>query len=133
MVQRRRGGVLNVGSVAGFLPGPNMAVYYASKAFVQSFSEALHEELRGSGVAVANLCPGPTESNFSQVARSYQRRELQASKMSAAAVAMAGHRAFRDHQCICIPGVKNWLVPQLTRLLPRVAARRLVGRYNRVQ
>jgi short-subunit dehydrogenase len=133
MLQRRRGGVLNSGSVAGYLPGPSMAVYYASKAFVQSFSEALCEELRGSGVGVTNLCPGPTESNFSLVARSYQQRELQAAKMSAAAVAKAGHRAFRRNQCVTVPGIKNRMLVQLTRILPRAILRRLVGRYNRLR
>lgn len=133
MIDRKRGGVLNVGSVAGFLPGPRMAIYYASKAFVQSFSEALHEELRGTGVSVTNLCPGPTESNFSRGARSYQRRELQAAKMPAADVAAAGHRAFRRNQCVCVPGLKNRVLVQLPRLLPRAAIRRGVGRYNRLQ
>jgi len=133
MVQRRRGGVLNLGSVAGYLPGPYMSVYYASKAFVQSFSEALGEELRGTGVGVTNLCPGPTESNFSLVARSYEQREMQAAKMSAAAVAMAGHQAFRENQWAMIPGIKNRLLVQLTRILPRATLRRLVGRYNRLQ
>ncbi|HEV2327651.1 MAG TPA: SDR family oxidoreductase, partial [Verrucomicrobiae bacterium] len=69
MVRKRSGGILNVGSVAGFVPGPNLAVYYATKAFVQSFSEALAEELTGIGVSVTVLCPGPTESNFGVVAR----------------------------------------------------------------
>ena len=69
MLARERGGILNVGSVAGFLPGPNMAVYFASKAFVLSFSEALFEELRVTGVSVTNLCPCATETNFSRVAR----------------------------------------------------------------
>ena len=133
MVQRRRGGILNVGSVAGFIPGPNMAVYYASKAFVQSFSEALFEELRGSGVSVTNLCPGPTESNFTRVARSYQTRELQAAKMSAAEVADAGHRAFRDGHCVQVPGMKNKLLVQLARVLPRATIRKGVARYNKLK
>jgi len=132
MLERRRGGILNVGSVAGFIPGPNMAVYYASKAFVQSFSEALFEELRGTGVSVTNLCPGPTESNFSQVARSYQTRELQASKMSAADVAVAGHRAFRQKRVVKVPGMKNQLLVQLTRVLPRAAIRQAVSKYNQL-
>jgi uncharacterized protein len=133
MRQQNRGGILNVGSVAGFLPGPNMAVYYASKAFVQSFSEALAEELRGTGVSVTNLCPGPTESNFSQTARGHHTRELQASKMSAAEVASAGHRAFRAGRCVAVPGAKNrWLV-ELTRILPRAVVRKAVGRYNKIK
>jgi len=133
MVQCKRGGILNVGSVAGFLPGPNMAVYYASKAFVQSFSEALFEELRGTGVSVTNLCPGPTESNFSQVARGYHTREKSVAKMSAAEVAAAGHRAFRAGCCVNVPGAKNRLLVQLTRILPRAAIRKAVGRYNKLK
>lgn len=133
MIEQKRSGILNVGSVAGFLPGPNMAVYYASKAFVQSFSEALFEELRGTGVHVTNLCPGPTESNFSQIARGYHRRELQAAKMSAAEVATAGHRAFRVGQCVKVTGLNNLLLAQTTRILPRAAVRRAVGRYNKLK
>jgi short-subunit dehydrogenase len=133
MLQRRRGGILNVGSIAGFFPGPNMAVYYASKAFVQSFSEALSVELRGTGVTVTNLCPGPTESNFFRVARSYQTRELQAAKMSAAAVAAAGHRAFRQRRCFHVPGVANRLLSQVPRFLPRAVIRWGVGQYNKLK
>jgi short-subunit dehydrogenase len=133
MVQRERGGILNVGSVAGFLPGPNMAVYYASKAFVQSFSEALFEELHGTGVSVTNLCPGPTESNFSQIARGYHTREKSAAKMSAAEAAAAGHRAFRKGRFVNVPGAKNRLLVQLTRILPRAVVRKAVGRYNKLK
>jgi hypothetical protein len=119
--------------VAGFLPGPGMAVYYASKAYVQSFSEALAQELHGTGVTVTNLCPGPTETNFSRVARSFQTREMRATKMSAKAVAEAGFRAFRRGQCVCIPGVKNRLLVQLLRWFPRALVRHASGRYNRLK
>jgi short-subunit dehydrogenase len=133
MIQRKRGGILNVGSVAGFLPGPNMAVYYATKAFVLSFSEALFEELRGTGVSVTNLCPGPTESNFFKTARGHRSRELPAAKMSAAEVAAAGHRAFRAGRCLNVPGSKNGLLVQLPRILPRATVRKTVGRYNKLK
>ena len=133
MMQRRRGGILNVGSVAGFLPGPNMAVYYASKAFVQSFSEALCEEVRGSGVSVTNLCPGPTETNFSRVARSHRVRESWARKMSATEVAAAGHRDFRRGKAVSIPGFTNALTVFAPRLFPRSAVRTLVGKYNQLK
>ncbi len=133
MKQRRRGGILNVGSVAGFLPGPNMAVYYASKAFVQSFSEALFEELRGTGVSVTNLCPGPTESNFFKTARGYRTRELQAAKMTASEVAVSAQRAFRAGHCVKVPGIKNRLLVQLTRILPRATIRKSVARYNKLK
>ena len=130
MIQRNRGGILNVGSVAGFMPGPHMAVYYATKAFVQSFSEALHEELRDTHVALTNLCPGPTESNFSQVARSHRTRKVQARKMSAAEVARIGYRDFRQGVAISIPGASNKMLPLISKFLPRIVIRRLVGRYN---
>jgi hypothetical protein len=133
MVERRRGGILNVGSVAGFLPGPNMAVYFASKAFVQSFSEALFQELRGTGVSVTNLCPGSTETNFFKVARGYRVRENQTAKMSAAVVAAAGHRAFRQGRCVKVPGALNQLMAQVVSLLPRATVRKLVWRYNRLK
>ena len=133
MAQRRRGGILNVGSVAGFVPGPNMAIYYATKAFVQSFTEALAVELQGGGVAVSVLCPGPTETNFSEVARGHRARELKAPKMSAAAVAIAGHRAFRNNQCICVPGASNKILATLPRILPRSAVRKLVGKFNKLK
>ncbi|HAO79797.1 MAG TPA: short-chain dehydrogenase [Verrucomicrobia subdivision 3 bacterium] len=133
MLRRKRGGILNVGSVAGFLPGPNMAIYYATKAFVQSFTEALDEELRGSGVAVSVLCPGPTETNFSQTARGYHTREMKAAKMPAAEVASAGHRAFRAGRCVNVPGAKNILLVQLIKILPRSIIRKAIGRYNKLK
>ena len=131
MMERNRGGFLNVGSVAGFVPGPQMAVYYATKAFVMSFSEALHEELRQTNVKVTDLCPGPTESKFSEVARSHHVREAQAKKMSAAEVARIGHADFRLGKLFSVPGVSNKIMSIAPRLLPRVAVRRAVGRYNK--
>jgi short-subunit dehydrogenase len=133
MIQQKSGGILNVGSVAGFLPGPNMAVYYASKAFVLSFSEALFEELRGTGVSVTNLCPGATETNFFKVARGHRSREMQAAKMSAAEVAAAGHRAFREGDCIQVPGFRNNLLTQLIKILPRIVVRKAAGHYNKLK
>ena len=134
MLARNRGGVLNVGSVAGFLPGPNMAVYYASKAFVLSFSEALYEEVRGTAVRVTNLCPGPTESNFSQVARAHHARLSRARKMAAAEVAQIGVRDFRAGKCLSFPGIKNEMLSTLApRILPRSVIRQLTANYNRLK
>lgn len=134
MIQAKNGGILNVGSVAGFLPGPNMAVYFASKAFVLSFSEALHEETRGTGVTITNLCPGPTETNFSKIARSHRRRISQAKKMTAAEVARIGYDDFRKGKCLAIPGFKNSLMTGLAgRVLPRAAVRKLAGHYNKLE
>jgi short-subunit dehydrogenase len=132
MISRKRGGILNVGSVAGFVPGPNMAVYYASKAFVQSFSEALSEELRGKNVTVTNLCPGPTATNFSETARMHRTRGTQVKKMSAEAVAKTGHADFRAGKLLSVPGASNKIAATAPRFLPRAAVRRLVGHYNKL-
>jgi uncharacterized protein len=132
MIRRNRGGILNVGSVAGFVPGPNMAVYFASKAFVQSFSEALDVELRGTRVTITNLCPGPTETNFSQVARGHRERPVSAEKMSAEKVARIGYADFRHGKTISVPGAMNKFFSVAPRLIPRTAVRHLLGRLNRL-
>jgi uncharacterized protein len=119
MIERRRGRVLNVASTAAFLPGPNMSVYYASKAFVLSFSEALGDELRGTGVTVTTLCPGPTETAFQGIARMQKSRLMQGAMMSAAEVAAAGYRGMIAGQAVVIPGATNRMVPLLVRVLPR--------------
>lgn len=131
LLQRRRGGILNVGSVAGFVPGPDMAVYFASKAFVQSFSEALYEELRGTGVTVSVLCPGTTESNFGEVARGGKKRLRQTAKMKAADVARLGHAGFRAQKAVQVTGARNQLFVFLSRHLPRNIPRRVIKYYNR--
>jgi short-subunit dehydrogenase len=132
MIQRRCGGILNVASVAGFLPGPGMTVYFATKAFVLSFSEALAEELAGTGLTVSVLCPGPTESNFGNVARGTKSRQLNTSKMSAQAVAIYGHQAFRDGKVTAVPGFQNKAFVFMNRILPRPIPRKIVKRYNRM-
>jgi short-subunit dehydrogenase len=131
MIQQKRGGILNVGSVAGFQPGPGMAVYYATKAFVLSFTEALAEELLGTGLTVSVLCPGPTESNFGNVARGKKVRSLKTSKMTSAAVAEYGHRAFRKGKITAVPGAQNKMFVFLNRILPRSFPRKIVKLYNR--
>jgi short-subunit dehydrogenase len=133
MIQRRRGGILNVGSVAGFLPGPNMAVYYASKAYVQSFTEALAAETSGSGLSISVLCPGPTESNFGNIARGGKPRRAERAKMSAQAVARVGHRQFRAGKVVVVPGIANRLLVFLPRMVPRRLARFVVKKYNRTR
>jgi short-subunit dehydrogenase len=133
MLRKKGGGILNVGSVAGFVPGPNMAIYYATKAFVQSFSEALAEELAGTGVSVTVLCPGPTESNFSAVARGDKVRVSQSPKMSAQTVARFGHFAFRNKKTVAIPGFRNRSLVFLPRVMPRQTVRRTIKSYNKLQ
>jgi uncharacterized protein len=131
MIERRRGGVLNVGSVAGFLPGPGMAVYYATKAYVLSFTEALAEELAGTGLTVTALCPGPTETNFGKVARGGKVRRLKTGKIAAQTVASHGHSAFRHGKLLAIPGWQNRFLTFLTRITPRWLVRKMVKFYNR--
>ena len=119
MIERRRGRVLNVASTAAFLPGPNMAVYYATKAFVLSFSEALGDELRNTGVTVTTLCPGPTQTAFQRVAGMQKSRLVQGATMAASDVAEAGYRGMLAGRAVVIPGATNRMVPGLVRLLPR--------------
>ena len=133
MIERRHGGVLNVGSVAGFLPGPGMAVYYATKAYVLSFTEALAEELVGTGLTATALCPGPTTSNFSKIARGPKRRRLKTAKMSPQTVAGYGHRAFRAGKSVAIPGWRNRFLTFLIRIIPRRPVRKMAKFYNRIE
>lgn len=123
-----RGHVLNVASTAAFLPGPDMSVYYASKAYVLSFSEALGQELRGSGVSVTCLCPGPTRTEFHEVAGMGDSPLMERLWfMSADRVAAAGWRGMSRGRSLVIPGVLNTLTAWLPRLLPRAVVPRIVG------
>jgi uncharacterized protein len=130
MVDRHHGGILNVASVAGFLPGPGMTVYYATKAFVLSLTEALAEELAGTNVTATALCPGPTATNFGKVARADKARMIRLVRMSAEAVAVHGHRAFRKRRVVVVPGLQNRLLIFLTRLGPRSIIRKTAGKFN---
>jgi short-subunit dehydrogenase len=116
---RNRGGILNVGSIAGFLPGPGMAVYYASKAYVLSFTEALHEELGPLGVRVTALCPGPVPSEFQARAGFRPGFDSAVLNVSAADVALAGYRGLMANKRAVIPGVGVKIVPFLLRFFPR--------------
>jgi uncharacterized protein len=141
---RLRGGILNVSSVAGFLPGPGMAVYYATKAYVLSFSEALHHELARRGVRVTVLCPGPVPTEFQAragipripfPARSGMPRVvgLPALALTAEEVADAGYDAFMRGQRVVVPGIVNKAVILLTRLLPRRVFLEAVGHSQMVR
>jgi short-subunit dehydrogenase len=120
MVQRHRGRILNVASTAAFQPGPFMAVYYATKAYVLSFSQALAEELSGTGVTVTTLCPGVTETEFQRVAGV---EDVPLTKgplsMSASAVAEAAYKGMSRGRLLVVPGVHNKVGAQATRLAPR--------------
>lgn len=120
MVQRGLGKILNIASVAAFLPGPYMSVYSASKAYVLSFSEGLRQELKGTGVSVTVVCPGPVESEFHQIANTQSVKFLQlAPMMSSAELAHHALKAMHDRRAVAVPGIFNRLTILLPRLLPR--------------
>ena len=124
---RHRGGLLNVGSMAGFLPGPGMAVYYATKAYVLSFTEALHSELKPFGVRVAVLCPGPVPTEFAERAGiSGGRLGPSILTQSADYVAAAGYRCLMAGQRTVVPGFTNKLITILIRIIPRRLVLRVV-------
>ncbi|HEX2077431.1 MAG TPA: SDR family oxidoreductase [Longimicrobium sp.] len=126
MVQRRRGYLLNVASTAAFQPGPLMAVYYASKAYVLSFSEALSVELAGTGVTATALCPGATRTGFQATANMESSRLFRLGHvMTAAQVAEAGYNAMRAGRSSVIPGAANRVMAAGARLVPRSLAARM--------
>lgn len=132
MIKRGRGGVLNVGSIAAYQAGPNMSVYYASKAYVLSFTEGLREELAGTGLHVTCLEPGPTESSFGEDSGMGKLKMFSSSTMSAKAVAKAGYEGYRNNDDVVIPGWKNRLMVTSAGFLPRFATRKLVGKLQGV-
>ena len=127
MLAKKRGAILNVASTAAFQPGPGMAVYFATKAFVLSFSEALHEELRGSGVTVTVLCPGPTATEFGEVAGFGPGGQFEKIAMRASDVVSAAIEGVAAGRAIVIPGLLNKVGAQGHRLLPRGLLRRVAG------
>jgi short-subunit dehydrogenase len=131
MVARRSGRVLNIGSTAGFQPGPYMATYYASKAFVISFTEALSYELHGTGVTATCACPGATNTEFAQIAGNDKSRLFQMAAMGAADVAGQSYRAMMRGQALFIPGLANKLGLQALRVSPRAAVRAVAASLNR--
>jgi uncharacterized protein len=126
MAERRRGFILNVASTAAFQAGPNMAVYYASKAYVLSLTEALHQEMKGTGVHVTALCPGPVATEFFDVAGSPDSA-LAKRGVDPAGVVRAGLAGLGSNRAIVIPGMMNKATAQANRVLPRAAMRRIVA------
>ena len=119
MIARQQGRILNVASTAGFQPGPLMSVYYATKAYVISYSMALANELRPKGIFVTCLCPGPTLTNFQSRASMKESMLLRFSRMQAEQVAEVGYKAILKGKPLVIVGVFNWLLTQSTRFFPR--------------
>jgi short-subunit dehydrogenase len=115
-IERRRGGILNVASIAGFMPGPHMAVYYASKAYVLSFTEALHEELRERGIRVTALCPGPVPTEFQARAGMALSSLMKFMTVSPEFVAREAYRGLQKGQRVVLPGLANKVLPLLLRI-----------------
>ena len=128
---RRRGGILNVASVAAFLPGPGMAVYYATKAYVLSFSEALHHELAPQGVRVTALCPGPVPTEFQARAGLKAVKFSRTLTRSAERVARDGYRGLQEGRRVVVPGFPNKLIATFAAMLPRAWILELTGAHNR--
>jgi short-subunit dehydrogenase len=124
MMTRKAGGILNVASTAAFQPGPGMAVYFATKAFVLSFSEALHDEAEPHGVKISCLCPGPTRTEFRSVSGFDPKGRLAKLSADAASVVAAGLRGLERNQAVVVPGLSNKMIAQAHRLLPRTVMRR---------
>ena len=124
MLKRKAGGILNVASTAAFQPGPGMAVYFATKAMVLSFSEALHDEVKGDGIKVSCLCPGPTRTEFRQVSGFNPKGPASKQSADAASVVRAGLTGLEKNQAVVVPGLSNKLIAQLHRFFPRALMRR---------
>jgi short-subunit dehydrogenase len=128
---RHRGGILNVASIAGFLPGPGMAVYYASKAFVLSFSEALHKEMSGRGVRVTALCPGPVLTEFQARSGVVLPGIAKLFELPAARVAEIGYDALKRGQRVAIAGLGNKIAVALMHFVPNALLMRVVDERTR--
>ena len=127
MIAAKAGAILNVASTAAFQPGPGMAVYFATKAYVLSFSEALHEEVREHGVTVTALCPGPTATEFGEVAGFGGNPLIDRLSLGSADVVRAGLAALDKRRAVVIPGLVNKAGAQGHRFLPRSLLRRIAG------
>ena len=122
MIKRGNGKIMNVASTAAFQPGPTMAVYYASKAYVLSFSEAISNELKNTGVTVTTLCPGPTTSGFQEAASMHESRLVKGRILATSkAVAEYGYNAMLKGKSVAIYGILNYLVANSVRFFPRSA------------
>lgn len=132
MIERKKGRIMNVSSTAAFQPGPLMAIYYASKAFVLSFSEAVHHEVRKTGVTVTCLCPGPTPTEFQHAAKMESSRLFNSRMMiDPATVAKVGYQAMRKGKRLVIPGRVTNILAFSNRLVPRGLALRFAERFQK--
>jgi hypothetical protein len=127
MIERKAGGILNVASTAAFQPGPRMAVYFATKAYVLSFTEALHEELKPHGVRVSALCPGPTRTEFGAVAGFGEKGAFDRYSADAPSVVRAGLEGLDKNRAVVVPGLLNKVGAASTRFVPRQVVRKIAG------
>ena len=127
MIERKAGGIINVASIAAFQPGPNMAVYFATKAFVLSLSEALHEELKTHGIHVTCLCPGPTRTEFGEVAGFRGNGMFEWVAMDAPEVVEAGLKGLDKNEAVVVPGILNKIAANGSRFAPRSLVRKIAG------
>lgn len=132
MKKRGSGSILNTASTAAFLPGPGMAAYYASKAYVLSFSEALSEELKGSGVRVTALCPGPTKTHFQETAHAQKNAVFNRNLPSPEEVAAFGYKAVLSGKVVAVHGFSNKLSVFLPRFMTRASVRRWVAKAQKI-
>ena len=127
MIERKSGGIINVASTAAFQPGPKMAVYFATKAFVLSFTEALHEELMPHGIKVGCLCPGPTRTEFGEVAGFGGNGIFDHVAMNSPEVVEAALAGLDKNHAVVVPGWKNKVTAASTRFAPRSVVRKIAG------
>ncbi len=133
MIARRSGGILNVASLAAFQPGPWMTVYYATKAFVLSFSEGLHEEVKQHGVRVSALCPGPTPTEFAEVAGMTDMTVFDTMGSDPAQVVRDGLAALAVNRAVKVSGAMNTVIAQSARITPRSIARKITARIQKAR
>ena len=126
IIERGRGGILNVGSLAGFQPGPNLAVYYATKAYVLSLTEAISEEITNPNIKISCLAPGPVKTEFGEKSALDDSLLFKMSLMDVEPVVREGYEGFRQGKVIVLPGIKQKLIPVLLRFTPRFLVRKIV-------
>lgn len=131
MVERKQGGVLNVASTAAFVGGPKMAMYYSTKAYVLSLTEGIHDEVKGLGVKVSCLCPGPVNTSFQKKAGIKKSKAAKKYLMMPEEVALVGYKGFLKGKAIIIPGLKNKILVALNKVVPRSISRKIVLMSNK--
>ena len=131
MIERKRGGILNVASTAAFVGGPKMALYYATKAYVLSLTEAIHDEVKEYGVKVSCLCPGPVRTNFQNKAGIRKSEKAKKYIMSAEDVARIGYIEFKKGKTIIVPGMKNKILVLGNKLIARCISRKIIFENNK--